>query len=661
MSHSPLNRRQFLGSLGAGTSLFGYSLIIDAREFAAPLDLEQQDIDGIRAAMDALGKTATVEERLAAEPHMRVVPLACDFLVAGGGMAGVCAALAAARHGARVILVQDRSRLGGNASSEVRMHIVGADHSGSRPGWREGGILEELRLEYAALNPHNAWEMWDLLLYDKIVSEPNITLLLDSAVFGATVESDQIREVLVRCDKTEHLYRIQAPLFADCTGDCRLGLEAGAEMRTGHEGFSDYLETLAPEVGGPATLGSSLLFTSKDYGRPMPFTPPAWARKVTKEHLKHRGTRSWEYGYWWIEWGGQHDAIRDNERIRFELLSIVLGVWDYIKNSGEYPESATWAMDWIGMIPGKRASRRLDGPYLLTQADLENKRDPKEDAVAIGGWPFDNHPPSGFDDPDTPPSTSIRVEEVFNIPLRCLYSKNIANLFMAGRNISASHVAFTSTRVMATCSVEGQAIGTAAAQCVQAGILPQALYDDKARLKLLQQTLLRDDQTIRGLLNEDEQDLARSAGVVASASVEGSRPENILTGWTRDETGEWQHRWGGPLDADGAWIELQWEAPQKIAQVQLVFDSGFHRPLTLTEQAGYQARMHSGPQPETVRDYRVEYRGSDGSYVRVADVTGNYQRLRRHRFAPVETDRIRLTVTATNGNPEARVFEIRCY
>jgi hypothetical protein len=661
MQRSPLNRRQFLSSLGAGSSLFGYSLIVDAQDLVSPLALEQREIEDIRATMDTIGKAATVEDRLAAEPNMRVVPLSCDFLVAGGGMAGVCAAIAAARQSAKVILVQDRSRLGGNGSSEVRMHVLGADHSGGRSGWREGGIIEELRLDTAVHNPHYAWELWDLLLYDKVVSEPGITLLLDSSLYGATVEEGRIREVLVRCDKTEHLYRIQAPFYADCTGDCRLGLEAGATIRTGHEGFNDFFETLAPERGGEGTLGSSILFTSKDYGKPMPFTPPTWARKVTKEHLKHRGTRSWEYGYWWIEWGGQHNAIRDNERIRFELLSIVMGVWDYIKNSGDYPESDTWAMDWIGMIPGKRASRRLDGPYILTQDDLENKRDPKDDAVSIGGWPFDNHPPSGFDDPEIPPYTSIRVEEVYNIPLRCLYSKNIGNLFMAGRNISASHVAFTSTRVMATCSAEGQAIGTAAAQCVRDGVLPAQLYEDKGLLKHLQQTLLRDDQTIRGVLNEDPADLARSARVTASGSVEDSRPENILSGWTRDATGEWKHRWGGPMTPEGAWIALEWDTPQALSEVQVIFDSGFHRPLCLTEQKSLRDRQHLGPQPETVRDYRIEYRAADGAYLPLAEVSGNYQRLRRHAFAGLQTTAVRLHITATNGNPEARVFEIRCY
>jgi hypothetical protein len=610
--------------------------------------------------MDAVAPP-DIAARVAGEPHLRVVELACDFCVAGGGMAGVCAALAAARHGAKVVLVQNRSRLGGNASSEVRMHIVGADISGGRAGWREGGILEELRLEYAAHNPHQAWEMWDLLLYDKLVSEPGITLLLDTAVCAAEVRDGRIAEILARSDTTEHLYRIRAKHYADCTGDCRLALEAGAAFRTGHESYDTYEEALAPNEGGEATLGSSILFTSKDYGQPVPFTPPHWARKVTKEQLQHRGTGSWEFGYWWIEWGGYRDAIRENERIRFELLAIVMGVWDYIKNSGNHPDSANWGMDWIGMIPGKRASRRIDGPYVLTQHDCVGKTGPFPDAVCIGGWPMDDHPPGGFDDPDSKPCIQIRMDEVFDIPLRCLYSKNIHNLFMAGRNISASHVAFTSTRVMGTCAAEGQAIGTAAAFCARKELLPGELVADDGALQEVRQLLLRDDQTIKGLRNEDPSDLARDAKATASGSVPGSAPEHVLDGFVRDLPEKWTHRWGGPMGEGGAWLELAWDAPRRISNVQITFDTGFHRPLTLTEQLSYRARMHIGPQPETVRDYTLEYRDETGDWHELARMEGNYQRLRRHTFEAVSARALRIRITATNGNPEARIHEIRCY
>ena len=158
-------------------------------------------------------------------------------------------------------------------------------------------------------------------------------------VTSAPTRDGRITGVRARCDKTEHLYDITAKLYLDCTGDSRLGLEAGAEMRYGREARAEFSESLAPETPDQETLGSSILFTSRKYDKPMPFTPPKWARKVTSKQLVTRSVASWEYGYWWIEWGGQLNTIRDNERIRFELLAIVMGVWDHIKNSGRIPQA----------------------------------------------------------------------------------------------------------------------------------------------------------------------------------------------------------------------------------------------------------------------------------------------------------------------------------
>jgi len=635
-----MNRRQLLASLPAST----YSVFVDARALAPP------PADRF-ASIAPPGRPSAAEVH---EPNMALADLETDLLVAGGGLAGVCAAIAAARHGLRVVLLQDRSRLGGNSSSEVKMHVVGANCHKGRPGWREGGLIEELRLEDAVRNPQRSWEMWDLLLYDKVVSEPNITLLLETVLYRAAVEDGRIRHVLARCDKSEHIYRIRAPLYVDATGDSRLALEAGAEMRSGREARSEFGESLAPEKSDGETLGSSILFTSRDYGRPMPFRPPAWARKVTREHLRFRKIASWEYGYWWIEWGGHLDTIRDNERIRHELLAIALGVWDYIKNSGDHPSSANWAMDWIGMMTGKRGSRRVLGDHILTQHDL--MRGTFDDAVAIGGWPMDDHPPGGFDRPDLPPNTVLRPPEVYGIPLRSLYSRNIANLMMAGRNISATHVAFTSARVMATCACIGQAVGTAASVCVKEKLAPRELARDAARVKRLQQLLLRDDQTLRGVRNEDEMDLARQARAAASSEEPHAPASNVLDGQVRDIPGKEIHQWQGRLKDGSAWIELRWPKPVRISEVRITFDTGFQRELTLTSSESVHKGIIRGPQPETVRDYVLEAQGRE-----LARVAGNYQRLRCHRFEPVETDRLRLTVTATNGSELARVFEIRCY
>jgi hypothetical protein len=648
-----MKRRDVFSTLAGG-----YSLVVLADRLPAAQQNEPNISERIRRDMDRLAPAAGAGGP-AAEPHMKLVELNTDVLVAGGGLAGVCAAISAARHGARVVLLQDRSRLGGNSSSEVKMHVVGANSHKGRPGWREGGLMEELRLDDAANNPQRCWELWDLLLYDKVVSEPNITLLLETTLYRADVANSQVRSVLARCDKSETLYRIQAKVFCDCTGDSRLGLEAGAEMRTGREARSEFNESLAPEKADNETLGSSILFTSRLHRRAMPYTAPVWARKVTKEHLRFRniGPENWEYGYWWIEWGGERDVIRDNERIRFELLSIVTGVWDYVKNSGEHKASANWALEWVGMMPGKRGSRRLVGDHMLTERDLMSGS--FADAVAIGGWPMDDHPPGGFDRPDLPPNTVLRTPEVFDIPLRSLYSRNLKNLMMAGRNISATHAAFTSTRVMATCAVIGQAVGTAAWMCCERGIAPRELARDRALVSRLQQQLLRDDQSIKSVRNQDPADLARSATLKASAGD----PKVLIDGAVRDipaangkpaET----HHWAAPLD--NAWIELSWARPQRIREIQLTFDSGFQRELTLSASDSISRAIVRAPQPETVRDYEVVYKaGSEWKTLR--RIENNHQRLNRVKFEPVETPAIRIRFLASNGIEEARVFEVRCY
>jgi hypothetical protein len=650
---APVDRRDFFNQLGLGT----YSLVVLAGEADAQTRTPAPtDFDKI-APRDA--------GFAAAERHMREVRLEADVLVAGGGLAGVCAAIAAARHGARVVLVQDRSRLGGNSSSEVKMHVVGANQHTARPGWRESGLIEELRLADAVNNPQRCWELWDLLLYDKVVSEPNITLLLETTVFSANVKDGRITEVAARCDKSEHLYRIRAGIFCDCTGDSRLGLEAGAEMRSGRESRAEFGESLAPETTENRTLGSSILFTSRLYHNPMPFTAPAWARKITKEQLKHRPITSWEYGYWWIEWGGDHEVIADNERIRFELLAIVMGVWDYIKNSGDFPDSKHWAMDWVGMMPGKRGSRRLVGDYMLKQQDLMKSTFP--DSVAIGGWSMDGHPPEGFDRSDLPPNTVLAPPEVYDIPLRSLYSRNISNLMMAGRNISASYVAFTSARVMATCAVIGQAVGTAAAQCVESRVSPRDLATDPRHTAKLRQTLLRDDQTIKGLGNQDPLDLARTAKVTASAEEGPAAASLLLDGHVRDipdKKGDPAvvHHWAAPVTAGrSAWVELRWDRPQRIREVQITFDSGFKRQLTLSAQESQNVNLLRAAQPETVKDYTVVARTADGAERVLATVKNNFQRLNRHRFEAGEIQSVRVEVQATNGDPMARIFEIRCY
>ena len=598
--------------------------------------------------------------------------LKADIVVAGGGAAGLPAALAAARSGATVILIQDRHVLGGNSSSEVRMHIVGADRHGKLPHARESGLIEELRLEEAVWNPQRSPHIWDQLLYDKVTSEPNITLLLNTTLDGVQMDGARITSVAASRPSQEEHFTIEASIFLDCTGDGRLGVEAGADYRMGRESKHEFNEDLAwVEEADSKTLGSSIMFTARKYDHPMPFKAPAWARKINGcEDLPHRphGGPGFEYGYWWFEWGGQFDTIKDNDLIRHELTSVVLGIWDHIKNSGAHPDSENWALDWVATIPGKRESRRFIGDYLLHQHDLQQGRI-FEDEVAFGGWAIDEHPPEGIDSPGRP-YIPVTVP-LYSIPLRSLYSRNIDNLFMAGRNVSATHVAFASTRVMATCAVMGQAAGTAAAVCARESITPRQLASDPAHVAALKQQLLKDDCYLLGTKNEDPADLARRARVTASAELECHAAKYVLDGITRQVDTD-SHQWAAPLGPDGAWLRLDWPSPITLSQVRLTFDTGFERPLTLTMSDHHTSRTIRGPQPETIRDYTIEAQLPDGAWRPLITVTNNHQRLRTHTVPAIQATALRLTTTATNGDPSgavdagrsseiARLFELRCY
>ncbi len=585
--------------------------------------------------------------------------MSTEVVVVGGGMAGVCAAIAAARNGAKVILIHNRSRLGGNSSSEIRMHICGANNPPKTRLWRETGLIEELKLTDAVTNPQRSFEMWDLLLYNNVVSEKNITLLLDTAVIGAETKGGIISKVTAISSLLEEYYEIDAQFFIDCTGDAVLAEVAGARYMRGREGKAVYGESLAPDQADNKTMGNSLLFFAKKYQLPLPFEPPSWARQFTEADFEHRQIKSWEFGYWWMEWGGELDTIKDNQKIRHELLRIVMGVWDYIKNSGKFPEAENWALEWVGMIPGKRESRRIIGEHVMIQNELE-KAELYFDRIAYGGWPMDDHPPGGIDSKNLQPCQQIYFDQPYHIPLRSLYSVNRSNLLMAGRNISASHVAFSSTRVMATCAAIGQAAGTAAAFCLKNNCLPKEIVADKIKIKNLQQNLLKDDQALLAIKNEDERDLARQAKITASWFTPEGRPDNIIDGWNRNIGDRSSHQWQASLSDGVPWIQLEWEQPQMLRQIQLTFDTALNRRLFLTGEDGVYYDQLRRQQPETVKKFIIEALVND-KFVAIIRQDNNYLRVARFEFEAFETKAIRVKVQQTNGDKLARIFEIRCY
>lgn len=631
------NRRTFIKSIGVGSGAF---LLDPITIFGTPPE------KGVAVGTKAVNGPFVTRK------------MSTDVLIAGGGMSGVCAALAAARNGAKVILIQNRSRLGGNASSEIRMHIVGA--SAIRQGvWRETGILEELVLAEAVENQQRCYEIWDHIMYDRVINEKNITLLLDTNFYEAEASNGQIKKIKAICTNTEEIYEIEAKYFSDCTGDGTLAVSAGAEYMQGREAVSKWNESLGQPVADMKTMGNSILFTSQKHDKPMPFTPPKWARKYTAKDFVHRKISSWEYGYWWIELGGMEDAVKDGQKIRHDLLSVVYGIWDYIKNSGNHPESENWALSWVGMLIGKRESRRIIGDYIMIQEDIQS---PKlfEDRVAYGGWPLDDHPPEGIDNSGIAPYRSIPLKEPYSIPLRSLYAKGFNNLFMAGRNVSVSHVALSSTRVMATCAVMGQAVGTAMAYCLKNNVTPQVLASDKKHITTLQQMLLRQDQALLGVPNLDGTDLARNAKVKASSETPDGVAANVLDGTNRDLLDGKTHQWRAEMKDGEQWIELSWKNPVKLNTVQLVFDTGLHRTLRISAQDNVYKVQERHAQPETVADYVIEARLKK-QVTPVVTVKDNYQRRVEHKFNTVEADSLRIRVQRTNGDPLARIFEVRCY
>ena len=562
------------------------------------------------------------------------------------------------------------------------MHIVGADFSGRRGAElateaREGGIVEEVRLDNAVRNRQRSASMMDLILYEKCVAEPELTLMLNTAVVSAQTEGRRLTRVQAERVSTEDRFEIAAAVFVDCTGDGRLGVEAGAPFREGREARHEFGESLAPKEADNYRLGSTLLFQARRHDRPMPFAAPAFARTFTEADLTLRPHAAavddygHEYGYWWVEWGGISDTIQDNERIRDELLAIQMGVWDHIKNGGNHG-AENWALEWLGFLPGKRESRRFIGLHTLTQQEVMESR-AFGDAIAYGGWPIDLHPPRGVDALDQQPCEQHAVPHLYDIPLRCCLSRDLDNLMFAGRNISASHVAFSSTRVMATCFAMGQGVGTAAAYAVKDGLDPAALPGNATAMRAIRQRLLRDDCYLIGAANEDAADVARQAEVIASSEQPAGPAGAVLSGQTRAVQGEGgappargkpgTHRWmSGPEAGLPAWVMLRWPRAVRVAEVRLVFDTGLHRVLTMSHADAYTARMCWGrPQPETVRTYRIQGR-VNGAWRTLHAEEDNYQRLRVHCFAePEEVDALRVVVEAAHGLDHARVVEVRVY
>jgi hypothetical protein len=467
---------------------------------------------------------------------MKIVDQSYDVVVCGGGLAGFCAAVAAARQGATTCLIHDRPVFGGNSSSEIRVTPHGAANFHAYA--RETGIISELLIAERAVNHEqireNGWtnSVWDMVMYDMAVQTPNLTFHLNTSVTSVQREGDEVRAIRAVISNAETELNIQGALFIDCTGDGVIADLAGCEWRFGTESREEFGEPHAPLQASMNTMGNSIHFRAKNMGRPVPFQAPNWAVHHENPDYFYKQGRSFydvEAGYWWIEIGIPWHTIYDNETIRHELTRHTLGIWDWMKNHDPLlkEQTANFALDWIGQVPGKRESRRILGRYFMTEHDIQ-ERTVFPDEIAYGGWFVDLHTPGGLLAETAEPASAEGYSETseyaqksycgpYGIPWRIMVAKDISNLMMAGRNVSVSHAALGTVRVMATTALMGQAAGTGAAYAIRnklaiGDLNGQAIAD-------VQQALLRDGCFLPNYRNQDATDLARQARVTTSSTA----------------------------------------------------------------------------------------------------------------------------------------------
>ena len=524
-----------------------------------------------------------------------------DVVVCGGGLAGFCAALAAARQGLRACLVQDRPVLGGNASSEVRITVHGA--AAFHAYARESGIISELLAEERARNHEeineNGWtnSVFDQVLYDFAHRETNLTLHLNTGVFDLLLGEDDLSAVndqprrpepdasqgwwhrpacaprpriaaaVARVGGAETTLILRAKTFIDCTGDGLIADLAGCGWRIGTESRAQTGERHAPEHASTATLGTSIHLRARDIGRPAPFRAPSWAKAPPGPEFFRNGREIHDLrgGYWWLELGLPWHTIHDNETIRHELTAWALSVWDWIKNHDETlrDKATNYALEWIGQTPGKRESRRIDGLTRVTEADLDADQRPP-DEVAFGGWYVDLHTPGGLLAAHSKPAGNLTDKTYvgpYGIPLRALVARDVDNLLLAGRCVSATHAALGSLRVMGTTALMGQAAGTAAAHAILHDCTLAQLCEP-ASVGALQQRLLRDGCFLPHVPRADSADFAPPATASASSSAlshgigpndpdtsGGLRRHPVRLAWPLDQpVAQWIAVAGGRID-----------------------------------------------------------------------------------------------------------------
>ncbi len=630
--------------------------------------LTLHDLTGFEGRCDAILLTAdehfTPPNR---DPEMAAFRRAClglpedsapagefDFVVCGGGIAGTCAALAAARLGLTVALVQDRPVLGGNNSSEVRVWLQGARNK--EPWPRVGDIVAELEQKKSAhYGPANTAELYeDERKLALARAEPNLRLFLEHRANGVEKDGARIRAVLAQEIRTGRRVRLAGRWFADCTGDAAVGVLAGADHEMQPKGRM-----------GPCNLWNvceckdtnALNTAVRAEAGPQPFPRCPWALDLSDKPFPGRSKtkpNTSELGGWYWESGFDRDPIADMEYIRDWNFRAMYGAWDAMKNvDGVLPNHR---LNWAAFILGKRESRQLLGDVVLCFDDLKNDRSFPDGCVPTG-WSNDLHVPDpkyaqGFEG-EAFISKAIfeefpahRQKRPFWIPYRCLYSRNVENLFMAGRNLSTKHEALGAVRVMRTCGGMGEIVGMAASLCRKHDAAPRDIYTKHLdELKdLMRRGVGRGDGWLGvppAWLAQAGPNLARLAVVSAPG---GTRAGSVVTRVNDglppsvDNAARWLG--AGPLSQV---LEFAWPAAVTVGALRVV--------------SGYSGLTMTAP----IRDFALQRRDGDAWHdIPGAAAAGNDAIAWSARFAPVVADRLRLCVTATEGDI-ARIWEVELY
>lgn len=393
-----------------------------------------------------------------------------DLVVAGGGVAGICAALSAARSGLRVALVHNRPVLGGNNSSEVRVHLGGHQQVGEYP--HLGDVVAEIGPREGG-NAREAAAYEDDLKLRIVRREKGIRMFLDTTVMGVEVRDGRIVAVRADANRSPASWRLEAPLFVDATGDGTVGFMAGADYRVGRESKSETGEASAPERADLLCMGTSCQWRAVDAGAEAAFPEAPWMLPFSDSNCTAAMKGDWDW-----ETGLGRDQVREAEAIRDYGMLVAYSNWSFVKNrSGKRSAFANSKLDWVAFVAGKRESRRLLGDVILTETDiLTHRRYP--DATCLTSWSIDLHYPKTAAETGFPgESFRTRCEQrrivLYPIPFGCLYSRNVPNLMMAGRDISVTHIALGTVRVMRTTGMMGEVVGMAAAVCKERGCLPR--------------------------------------------------------------------------------------------------------------------------------------------------------------------------------------------